>query len=154
MAHAISKTILAFAIVALVLPVAGLSKQAKKKTTPPPAPVVELWPRDGIPGFAVVRMENGSGDTFRVEAETRAATIPNIMANDVDFVEVVGSQTEVTLYEQPNFRGHSLTLRCGNYELLQQPRNDIESIAVRYVRDDRRCQGTAERPIQYRTWTR
>jgi hypothetical protein len=146
--------LIALALAVLVVPTSlwAITGNNKKKADPPSA--AETWPRDGIQGFAVVRMENGSGDTFRVEAETRAATIPNIMANDVDFVEVVGSQTEVTLYEQPNFRGHSLTLRCGNYELLQQPRNDIESIAVRYVRDDRRCQGTPERPIQYRTWTR
>jgi hypothetical protein len=151
-----SHKLIALALAVFVVPTSlwALTGKNKKKKADPPAPVIELWPRDGIPGFAVVSMENGNGDTFRVEAQTRAATIPNIMANDVDFVEVVGSQTEVTLYEQPNFRGHSLTLRCGNYELLQQPRNDIESIAVRYVRDDRRCQGTPERPIQYRTWTR
>lgn len=147
------KTLLVAFVLTLAVPAALSAKSTKAKKQNPP--VEQTWPLDGIPGFAVLRLENGGQDTLRVEARTSQASLPNIMANDVDFIDVVGSQTEVTLYEQPNFRGHSLTLRCGNYELLQQPRNDIESVRVRYVAAvARACQGTPERPVQYRTWTR
>jgi hypothetical protein len=70
-------------------------------------------------------------------------------------ITVVGANTMVTLYEQPNFRGHSLTLRCGSYELLQQPRNDIESVQVRYVKTPvTECQGSEGAPVQYKSWDR
>jgi hypothetical protein len=147
--------LIALALAVLVVPTSlwAITGNNKKKKADPPS-AAETWPRDGIQGFAVITKELGERESLRVEAGERQATLPNELINETDLVQVVGSQTEVTLYEQPNFRGHSLTLRCGNYELLQQPRNDIESFAVRYVRDARRCQGTPERPVQYRTWTR
>jgi hypothetical protein len=142
---------LALTLAVLVVPSSLWAVSTTKKKA---APVAETWPRDGIQGYAVFSMEYGSGDTLRVNAVGQRGTLPNIMANDIDYIEVVGNQTQVIAYDKPNFRGHSLTLRCGSYELLQQPRNAIESIRVTYVRDARPCQGSAEQPIQYRTWTR
>jgi hypothetical protein len=149
-----ARKLLALVLAVSVLPTTLWAITGKIKKNGSGATVVETWPRDGIQGHVVLSMENGNGDTLRVNAVGQRATLPNILANDIDYITVVGSQTQVTVYEQPNFRGHSLTLRCGSYELLQQPRNDIESIRVTYVADDRRCQGSPEQPVQYRTWTR
>jgi hypothetical protein len=137
---------------AMTMPLGVAAKPQKMVKVAQPAPIV---PRDGIPGYAVLTLENGAKDTVSVAAGEGLAALPNIMANDVDFITVVGRQTVVTVYEQPNFRGHSLTLRCGTYELLQQPRNDIESVRVRYVRDvASTCQGSESKPVQYKSWDR
>jgi hypothetical protein len=108
-----------------------------------------------IAGYAMLALENGAKNKLIVrEGETRT-TLPNIMANDIDFITVVGANTVVTVYEQPNLRGHSLTLRCGNYELLQQPRNDIESVKVSYAKTPvSECQGSDLELVQIKTWDR
>jgi hypothetical protein len=147
-------TALALGLIALSLTFpATLAAKSKKKVVA--AQQAQPAPKPRIPGYAVISLENGNRDKLRVAEGESRATIPNIMANDVDFVTVVGANTMVTLYEQPNFRGHSLTLRCGNYELLQQPRNDIESVQVRYVTTPvSECQGSDGDPVQYKTWDR
>ena len=124
-------------------------KKAKAAAQTAPAPVVR------IPGYAVIELENGARDKLRVAEGESRATLPNIMAGDVDFITVVGAQTIVTVYDDANFRGHSLTLRCGNYELLQQPRNAIESIKVSFVKTPvSECQGSKGQPVQYKDWDR
>jgi hypothetical protein len=107
------------------------------------------------PGYVVIELENGGRDKLRIAEGEARAVLPSIMSNDVDFITVVGANTVATVYDAPNFRGHSLTLRCGNYELLQQPRNDIESIRVSYVKTPvNECQGQPGQPVQYKTWDR
>ena len=124
-------------------------QKAKDAAQAAPAPVVR------IPGYAVIELENGARDKLRVAEGESRATLPNIMAGDVDFITVVGAQTVVTVYDDANFRGHSLTLRCGNYELLQQPRNAIESIKVSFVKSPvSECQGSKGQPVQYKDWDR
>jgi hypothetical protein len=150
-----SKSVLLLCVATLALPI-GAAAESKKKVTitvrnadPAPAPP----PR--MPGYAVIELENGRRDKLRVAEGESRATLPNIMANDVDFITVVGANTVVTVYEAPNFRGHSLTLRCGNYELLERPRNDIESIKVSYTRQPvSECQGEEGQPVQYKSWDR
>lgn len=137
--------------IALTSPIIAKPSKAKKVA---PVVVKEVWPRDGIQGYAVLSKENGNGETQRVNAGENVATLDALLVNDADYIKVVGSQTQVTVFEKPNFMGHSLTLRCGNYELLQQPRNDIESIRVTYVRDDAVCKGTKDQPVKFTTWAR
>jgi hypothetical protein len=153
MSYAMPKYILILCAAASVLPLGTAAAKTKKK-----APMVqqsEPAPKPRIPGYAIISLENGNRDKLRIAEGEGRATIPNIMANDVDFITVVGANTMVTVYEQPNFRGHSLTLRCGNYELLQQPRNDIESVQVRYVKTAvSECQGSEGSPVQYKSWDR
>jgi hypothetical protein len=153
MTFPLPKYTLILCAVLLALPLGTATAKTKKK-----APMVqqpEPAPKPRIPGYAVISLENGNRDTLRVNEGESRPTILNIMANDVDFITVVGANTVITVYEQPNFRGHSLTLRCGNYELLQQPRNDIESIQVRYVKTPvSECQGSDGNPVQYKTWDR
>jgi hypothetical protein len=136
---------------ALAHPTIAKPGKAKKAA---PVVVKEVWPRDGIQGYVVLSKENGNGEVQRIKAGENIAMLDALLANDVDYIKVVGSQTQVTVFEKPNFTGHSLTLRCGNYELLQQPRNDIESIRVSYVRDDAACRGTKDQPLQFTSWSR
>jgi hypothetical protein len=149
------KAILALGIIALAIPNSAVAKAKKKakitmqnaKPTPTPSP--------RVPGYAIIELENGGRDKLHVAEGESRAILPNIMANDVDFITVIGANTIVTVYEAPNFRGHSLTLSCGNYELLQQPRNDIESIQVRNAKTPvSECQGKEGQPVQYKSWDR
>jgi hypothetical protein len=152
MNHNTLKTALTLIIAAPLLASAVSAAPVKKAK---PMVTTEIVPRDGRPGYAAISLENGAKNVLRVVAGESRAALPNIMANDVDFITVVGAQTVATVYEQPNFRGHSLTLRCGNYELLQQPRNDIESIKVRYVKEPvSECQGSDMELVQMKTWDR
>jgi hypothetical protein len=153
----ISKSILLLGAVALALP-GGVTAKPKKKvviTIQNADPALNPAPPPRKPGYAVLELEGGGRDKLRVtEAEARA-TLPNIMANDVDLITVVGANTVMTVYQDPNFRGHSLTLRCGNYELVERPRNDIESVRVSYVKTPvSECQGEEGRPVQYKSWDR
>ncbi len=148
----IPRLLLAISVAATVLPAHVGAKPNKAKiiiqtTEPAPAPPPRL------PGYAMISLENGKKDKLRVTDGEARATIPNIMANDVDFITVVGAYTIVTVYQDANFRGHSLTLRCGNYELLEQPRNDIESIRVTTAKKPvSECQGSDMELVQYKSW--
>jgi hypothetical protein len=149
-----TKFLAAISIAAIVLSTGVTAKPKKAKIAAPQSAPVPT-PPVRVPGYAILELENGNRDTVRIAEGESRATLPNIMANDVDFVTVVGANTVVILYEQPNFRGHSLTLRCGNYELLEKPRNDIESVQVRYVKTPvAACEGSKEQPVQYKTWSR
>jgi hypothetical protein len=153
MTHLIPKHTLIMCAVALILPLGTATAKSKKKAQMVQQSEPAAKPR--LPGYAVISLENGNRDKLRVSEGESRATIPNNMANDVDFITVVGAHTVITVYEQPNFRGHSLTLRCGSYELLQQPRNDIESLKVRYAKTTvSKCRGEEGQPVQYKTWDR
>jgi hypothetical protein len=146
-------SLLAISLLAITPANPIIAKPGKAKKAAP-VQVREVWPRDGIQGYAILSKENGDGETARINAGEGLASLPALLANDVDYIKIIGSQTQVTVFEKPNFTGKSLTLRCGNFELLQQPRNDIESVRVTYVRDDAACTGTADRPVQHTTWGR
>jgi hypothetical protein len=147
-----SKLLAIISIAGIALSTGAAAKPKKAKAAAPqsaPAPPVR------VPGYAILELENSNRDKVRVAEGESRATLPNIMANDVDFVTVIGANTVVTLYEQPNFRGHSLTLTCGSYELIERPRNDIESVQVRYIKTPvAECEGSEGQPVQYKTWSR
>jgi hypothetical protein len=140
------------AVIALSMTVHAKPKKVPAKAaTPAPSPQQPVR----MPGYAIIEKELGNRDTLRIAEGESRATIPAVLANEVDIVTVVGANTVVTLYEKPNFQGHSLTLTCGNYELLQQPRNDIESVKVTYLKKPvSACQGSDEQKTQLTTWTR
>ena len=145
-----SKMALACAVTALALSASAGAKKKKLIIT-----IAEAKPSVSprLPGYALIELENGKKDKLRVAEGEARATIPNIMANDIDFITVVGPFTIVTVYQDANFRGHSLTLRCGSFELLQQPRNDIESIRVTTAKTPvSECQGSDQELIQIKTW--
>jgi hypothetical protein len=145
-----SKMAFACAIAALALS-ASADANAKKRVVAAAAAMSAAPPRP--PGYALIELENGKKDRLRVAEGEARATISNIMANDVDFITVIGGHTIVTVYQDANFRGHSLTLRCGNYELLQEPRNDIESIRVTASKKPvSECQGSEREIVQIKTW--
>jgi hypothetical protein len=132
----------------LIFPASLIAASAVAQTT------VSMKPKQS-PGHAILQLENGQQDVLRIEHGEARASLPNIMANDVDYVTVVGTQTIVTLYADPNFKGRRLTLRCGHYELLQQPRNDIESVQVSIAKTPvKTCQGSEQQLVQLKTWER
>ncbi len=146
--HPFSKSVIIVAIAA-ILP-AGLAAKPKQKKL---SVISIVAPH--VSGYVVIELENGARDKLRVTEGQARATLPNIMANDVDFITVIGAYIIVTVYQHPNFRGHGLTLRCGNYELVEQPRNDIESIQVRYIKTPvSECQDSEGQLVEYRTWDR
>jgi hypothetical protein len=145
-----------FALLLLALSPAAHAEQ--KKTSPSAktqATAAPMAAQTRDPGYAILALENGNQDEVRASEGESLATLPNIVANDGDYLTVMGAHTVVTVYADPNFRGHSLTLRCGHYEFLERPRNDIESIRVSVAKAPvKNCQGSESSRVQYKTWGR
>ncbi len=146
-----SSSLIALCAVAIVATTPIAAKPKKAKPALQSAPAVTT-PR--IPGYAVLSLENGNKDRVRVAEGQSMATLPNIITGDVDLITVVGPNTVLTVYDDANFRGHSLTLHCGYYELLQEPRNAIQSAKASFVKEPVDCQGSGTTPVQYKTWSR
>jgi hypothetical protein len=150
-----SKILAIISVAAIMLPHSA-SANPKKRRPPvdkasqlPPAKLVR------VPGYAILELDSGKRDRIRVTEGEARASLPNILANDVDLITVIGANTVVTVFEQPNFRGHSLTLTCGNYELIERPRNDIESVRVSYRKQPvSECQGSDRELVQIKSWDR
>jgi hypothetical protein len=50
--------------------------------------------------------------------------------NDIEYVEIISPYVRVTFFKDPNYRGPSITLGCGKYELIDEPENEISSLIV------------------------
>jgi hypothetical protein len=119
-------------------------RRRPKPATLPPAPASEQSPP---------QIDKGGGATFL----TTDGSFPSYLSlgspesrsrlggnfdEDIEAIDVYGQFTEVIGYENPNFTGRTVTLRCGHYELIGDPENEISSIRVQVaVRPTANCMG-------------
>jgi hypothetical protein len=82
---------------------------------------------EGVKDFPCLQ----SGDSYKYVGDD--------LNDDIETVLVQGQYTEVTLYEDRDYRGRSVTLNCGRYELIDDPENEVSSIRTRVLDEPQRC---------------
>jgi hypothetical protein len=84
-------------------------------------------------------ISEGLSDSPCLESGYTLDYVGDDMNDDIETVLVFGEYTEVTLYEGANFEGRSVTLACGQYELIDDPENEVSSISTRVLDEPERC---------------
>jgi hypothetical protein len=127
---------------------------------PPPAPAAP--PPEDISIYAWFGSTDGNyPDTFAISHKSKYYEMrdlsqkrytggeDDIMNDDIETV-IVGKNTRVVLYEDANFQGRSLTLTCGEYELIGDPENEVSSIKIFYDPNPNvSCSGLS---VEIRNW--
>ncbi len=128
--------------------------------TPAPPPPVKASeaPAPAIDEFmsALFNTTDGpNGDEFNLSGATERAVLAGNFDEDIEVIRVDGQYAQFIGYEDSNFRGRTVTLRCGRYELIGDPENEISSIKIikaeRPVRD---CPSPYEGVVEIHNWDR
>jgi hypothetical protein len=61
--------------------------------------------------------------------------------DNIEFVRIENPYVKFTGYEDVNFGGRSITLTCGNFELIDQPENEISSYKIEILDEPVACRG-------------
>jgi hypothetical protein len=132
-------------------------RRRPKPTAPPPLQASEP-PAPAIDEFmsALFNTTDGpNGDEFNLSGATERAVLAGMFDEDIEVITVFGQYAQFIGYEDPNFRGRTVTLRCGRYELIGDPENEISSIKIikaeRPVRD---CPSPYEGVVEIHNWDR
>ncbi len=97
--------------------------------------------------------DGGDFDSFTISEYTQRARLSSDFDEDIEIISIYGQYATVIGYENPNFTGRTVTLRCGFYELIGDPENEISSIRViRAVRPEASCPSHSEGYVEIHNW--
>jgi hypothetical protein len=126
------------------------------QTLPPPAPAPAAPPAAQEPprtfGKNAVCLTSSDGSYFGTwsdladsdfdcfDGPIQRSWVGDDMNDDIEMVYITSPWLEVTLYEHRDFQGGAVTLRCGTYELIDDPEDEVSSFKIRVLsKPEARC---------------
>jgi hypothetical protein len=130
-------------------PQTAFVRKRPKPAAPPPAPANESPPQIDQGGEALFLTTDGAHpDRMTLQQGQWRSKLSDTFDEDIEVIYITGQYTEVIGYEGQNFTGRRVTLRCGLYELIGDPENEIRSIKViKAVRPSAECLGDGIRGL-------